>query len=446
MKVLVVYYEITKHDRMTISEHLYSFEKYSDHQFFYLNAFAGIPFYIDKIKFDVVLYHYTFLSRRWNGPESFSLFLNRVRRLKKVSGVKAAFPQDEYVYSDILCEFLNDFGVRYLFTCFEREEWSKIYPADKCGPVEFFTVHPGYIDEKSLKTLGNYVRPHKKRKIDVGYRARKLPFWLGQHGTLKWKLADVFLPPATRSGLKVDISNDEKKVFKGNSWYEFLSNCRVVLGCEGGASLWDVDGSIRSKVDTYVERWPDASFDEVEESCFKGLDNNISLFALSPRHFEACITKTCQVLVEGDYKGVFIRGLHYIELKKDWSNLKDVLLKIKDVEYCEMIAERAFRDIGLNKEFTYRRFVERVFESINMPSKADKSMLDNSSLEEAFWSPLGQLAVKVMATIDARIAYAVYRVKAVAFPFVKILGLAPFYRKIRAAWVKERYGVVRPWN
>ena len=54
-------------------------------------------------------------------------------------------------------------------------------------------------------------------------------------------------------------------------------------------------------------------------------DGRLQLFAISPRHLEACATRTCQVLVEGEYSGVLRPGEHYIPVRKDLSNLDDVL-------------------------------------------------------------------------------------------------------------------------
>ncbi len=51
----------------------------------------------------------------------------------------------------------------------------------------------------------------------------------------------------------------------------------------------------------FTAKHPNASFDEIEKACFPGKDYNISCFALSPRHFEAVMTKTLQILVEGKY-------------------------------------------------------------------------------------------------------------------------------------------------
>ena len=69
MKILVIYYSWNKSARNTYNEHLYSFKRYSDEECYYLNAAYGIPNYIARIDFDLVVYHYLFLKRFKVGVE-----------------------------------------------------------------------------------------------------------------------------------------------------------------------------------------------------------------------------------------------------------------------------------------------------------------------------------------------------------------------------------------
>ena len=70
-------------------------------------------------------------------------------------------------------------------------------------------------------------------------------------------------------------------------------------------------------------------------NCFPGLDYNIHSL-LSPRHFEAAITKTLQILVEGKYENIFIPGIHYLELK-DFSNINNIIELLHDTNYCQKL-------------------------------------------------------------------------------------------------------------
>ena len=320
MKILVLYFKLGSHkDRNTIDEHLYSFRRYvKGVEFHYFNAANGIPWYLTFPKYDGVILHYTFLAARWS-QQFFEGWKKTITRLKKINGYKVAIPQDEYAETDVLCKLFHEYEVKSVFTCFLEEEYNKVYPPEKALLNHRITVFPGYIDDAAIQKVRVFRVDERERPIELGYRARKLPYWLGRHGQMKYEIGQVFSQEARKSGLSIDISTNGNDVFFGNDWYRFLCRCRAVLGCEGGASLLDPTGEIRKKVEKYVQDTPGASFEEVEKACFPGQDYNIRLFTLSPRHFECAITKTCQVLLEGNYGGIFLPGVHYIELKRDYS-------------------------------------------------------------------------------------------------------------------------------
>jgi hypothetical protein len=366
MKILIVYHLLAKGDRNTMDEYLYSFKRYSREECYFLNVAYGIPAYITKINFDLVIYNYTFLYhfRAW-APGWYC----PIKILENLKGYKVAMPQDDYVQTDSLCELFSRLGVKTVFTCLPESEWQRVYPRERSGLNYYFTVYTGYIDENAIiKLHREKLKSHRSRTIDIGYRARKNPYWTGSLGVIKWRLTEVFSSTPGKHNLKMDISNDPKKVLYGQAWYEFLADCRVVLGCESGSNLLDPDGTITQKVDEYLLKHPDATFEEVAGACFPGKDGNLDLYVISPRHFEACLTHTCQALVEGRYNGILKPGTHYIEIKKDWSNIPEVLSKIQDVDYCEHIADNADRDIVASGRYTYRKFVEMVLTHVNQVS------------------------------------------------------------------------------
>jgi len=362
MKILIVYCLDASNDRNTQNEHLYSFRHYSEERCYYLNSAYGVPKFITRVAFDLIIFHYTFLAYEIRGRAHWRATAQLCRDL---IGYKIAIPQDEYQNSDRLNDFFLRAGVKAVFTCLPESEWQKVYPRQKSGLEHYRTVYTGYVDEIAQCKLARLNKRHRERTIDVGYRARQNPYWLGRHGMIKWQLTEKFLKKPVPHKLKLDLSNDPRDVIYGDKWYGFLGNCRVVLGCESGASLHDPDGSIMRSVDRYIAKHPRAPFEEVEKACFPGKEGNLHLFALSPRHFEACMTRTCQALVEGEYGGILKPGVHYIEIKKDWSNMVDVIKQIEDIGYCENIADNTYRDIVQSGLYTYRRFVKMVVNHAN---------------------------------------------------------------------------------
>jgi hypothetical protein len=173
-------------------------------------------------------------------------------------------------------------------------------------------------------------------------------------------LADVVCRTAQDRGLVVDSSTRAEDTLLGNDWYAFLGKCRYTVGVEGGASILDADGRLKDTTRAYVAEHPDADFDEIEAACFPGRDGEFNFRALSPRHLEACATRTGQIVVEGEYDGVLRADVHYLELKRDFSNLGEILEKVQLDEGREEMVNRAYEDIVSSGWYSYRAFVRTV--------------------------------------------------------------------------------------
>ena len=50
---------------------------------------------------------------------------------------------------------------------------------------------------------------------------------------------------------------------------------------------------------------------------------------ISPRCFEAAALRTLMVMYEGEYAGILEAGRHYVELKRDHSNIDEVVSAIR---------------------------------------------------------------------------------------------------------------------
>jgi hypothetical protein len=431
MKILVIYDWTLKSSRNTIWEYLWSFQRYSMEECYYLNTAFGIPGYISKIYFNLIIYHWSFFDPKIRLNELGRLDIqNKYRVLRDLKGYKVAIPQDDYRCTNKMNDFFHDFGVKTLFTPLPESEWHKIYPRERSGLEHYFTVLTGYIDKPTMERIAGCNHAHKSRTIDIGYRGSSPPYWLGRAGLMKWQLTEKFLNTPVKHNMKLDLSNDAKDIFYGDDWYKFLSNCRVVLGCEGGATLHDPDGSIKKKVDNYVTLHKGVSFKEVEQACFPGLDGNLKYLVLSPRAFDACMTRTCQALIEGEYGGIFKPGIHYIEIKKDWSNIADVISQIQDIELCEKMADNAYREIVESNLYTYQNFVRFILNHVKnvttvIPSDIsdDSRYLRSLVLREKFpwfFSPI--------TFLTGRIKEAVYRM-------LLKLNLYKFYKKAKF-WIK----------
>lgn len=312
----------------------------------YRNAIDPAPPWLAWTAPDLCILHTTFLSHaRWS--YSFEEYRRRFRWVARLRCPKVALPQDDYEHSATMDEWLLELGVTSVYSCLGPEHWPTLYPL-LSGHARFHETLTGFIDEEAAAALARRgIVPHSKRPCDVVYRARNLPYWFGSHGQLKHRIAEVVQDRAGAFGLRTDISTRPEDTIYGAGWLDFLMSGRAVIGAESGSSVLDARGEIQRRISRLVAEEPGISFAEVDAQMPSGWDSH-AFFAIGPRHLEAVITKTAQVLVEGRFSGVLEPEQHYIPVRRDFSNLDDALERLKDVDAVEAMTERAYRDVYLS--------------------------------------------------------------------------------------------------
>jgi hypothetical protein len=68
--------------------------------------------------------------------------------------------------------------------------------------------------------------------------------------------------------------------------------------------------------------------------------------------------RVTQILFEGDYSGLMKPMVHYVPLKKDFSNFDDVIRMFKDQVLRRELTENAYRDLIASGHYSYRRFMQ----------------------------------------------------------------------------------------
>jgi hypothetical protein len=308
----------------------------------YRNAIDPAPPWLAWTAPDLCILHTTFLSHaRWN--YDFEDYREKFRWVAKLDCPKVALPQDEYDHAGVMDDWLDELGVTSVYSCFGPGQWETLYPR-LVGRATFHETLTGFIDEDAATALSARLVPHAERPRDIVYRARNLPYWFGSHGQLKHRIAEVVQERAGAFGLRTDISTRPEDTIYGDGWLDFLMSGRAVIGSESGSSVLDQRGEIQRLISRLLAEQPDLTFDEVDAQVPGGWDS-YAFFAISPRHLEAVITKTAQVLVEGRYSGVLEPERHYIRLRSDFSNLDEALERLQDVEAVEAMTERAYEDV-----------------------------------------------------------------------------------------------------
>ena len=351
--ILLLYHHWLAANAPTIMEHVGAFERYSRFKVWMVNTELGFPAALNDLDFRIVVLHYSLFG--WfpfSLPDQFHKYLEQSRSAHTV-----AFFQDEYRYWPQRAELLNRYRIPCVYTLVEPPYFGDTYLKHTQVLRLVYTL-PGYVSEDLLALASRFAKPSAQRAIDIGYRGRQLPYWFGKGSQEKHWIGVRFRELARDPGLTLDIESEEEKRFYGDKYYQFLANCRAVLGVEAGVSVFDIDDTVRPQYEQLVAENPRISFDEASAKLLHRFEERIPYRTISPRHFEAAAFRVCQILFEGSYSGIMQPMVHYIALKKDFSNFAEVIRLFRDDKVREELTENAHRDLIASGRYSYQRFIE----------------------------------------------------------------------------------------
>lgn len=348
--------------RQTTIDHMVAFAKYRpDWHFVYHHVDAPLTPGMRQVGFDAILFNYCFLNCR--SSHRFEQIERKYREVAHWDAVRIAITMDDCTGSAILDRWLAELNVQVVYTTL-ADHRDVLFPQTG-RKAEFRPSLTAFIDHDQLPKLTPHVLPMAERPIDFGTRVRMLTPNYGRFGMQKGLLAQTLGELAAAAGFRVDVSNVLSDELLGDAWLRFLGQCRFTVGQKGGYGLNDPDNTIRKRTMQFLAENPAASFDEVEQACFPGLDGQRRFAAVSPRLFEAAIMRTCQVLLVDDYLGLLEPMVHYVPLEPDARNIKDVLAIMSDTKQAAEIADRCYQTLVVDHDFSYRGFVQRVVSDID---------------------------------------------------------------------------------
>lgn len=336
----------------TVREHIDALRLKSRHKVYMLSIFGELPPNIDLRRFDVLMIHYSLVA-------AYDAYLSPMARevIRCFRGLKVMFIQDEYRWVNDTVSVMQYMGIDLLFSCVPEAEIEKVYSKDRLPKLKTVNVFTGYVDNKLLQIDPI---PYALRTFDVGYRARKISAWYGDLGREKWLIAERFIEDSMQFELRCDISYFEADRLYGQAWIDFIRSCRAIIGVESGASVFDFTGEIQRKVEAHERKEPGVSFETLREMYFKGLDGKIRVNQVSPRCFEAAALKTMMILYEGEYSGCLKSWRHYVPLRKDHSNMEEVVAALKDETTWQRITSTAYEEVALNRDYSFDAFAVKV--------------------------------------------------------------------------------------
>jgi len=349
---LLVIYSVASTFVATTMEYVRSFGRYSRYDVSYINGTHGARFGVELSEFDAIWLNYC-------GRLCFPGYVGSHVRdaLGTYRGLKLMSVQDEYDRTETLRQGIEELGFDVVFTCVPQSSLSHVYPRERFPHTEFITVLTGYVPEQLETKSGT--TPLERRPIVIGYRGRDISARYGELGFWKYEIGRRMRAICLDRGVRCDIEVTEENRIYGESWYAFVESCRTMLGSESGSNVFDFDGSIEQQYKAVKRAKPGLSYEEFQLHV-AGHEKDIGMGQISPRVFEAAALRTPMILLTGRYSGLIQPGEHYVELRKDFSNVDEVLRQVEDIPALETVGERAYRHLIASGTYSYRRFIELV--------------------------------------------------------------------------------------
>jgi hypothetical protein len=336
-----------------VAENIRAFSAFSEFPVWEVNTAYGFRPALAEVEFDAIVLHYSVFVNR---PEGYLLDEGYLDYVGGAKGYKVAFFQDEQQWCRRRLAFIDEHGIDCIYTMLEPPYAEQVY-GDRTGASAVVSHFPGYVGPLLLSASERFALPEAERTVDIGYRGRPSPPYWGRGAREKYEIGVRFAELAADSGLHLDIGVDEESRLYGDRWNRFTASLRATLGVESGASCFDLEDEVRAEYERLSRDGHEPTIEELERGALGRWDGRIPYRTISPRNFEAAAFRVAQILFEGSYSRVMEPMRHYIPLRKDFSNLGEVLERFRDEGLRRELAENAHRDLIASGEYGYERFI-----------------------------------------------------------------------------------------
>lgn len=313
-----------------------SYPRHSAFPVFPVNTARAYPPALERLRFHGVFFHYTLfgLGYAYEIPPA---YLEAVANSPDAPRLVSF--QDEFRWCGKRFAFIDEQGIGTVYTLTPDPHGGELYRA-RTRARHVFSYLSSYVSHQLPGLARRFARPDEERSIDVGYRARQLPYYLGRGGQEKHEIGERFARYARELGepLRVDVSSRELERLYGDKWWRFLGNSRATLGVESGSGVFDLEDRVVEACQALVRENPEIPFQEVHDRLLAPYEGNVPYRFIAPRNFEAAAFHVTQILYEGAYSDILQPWRHYIPLRKDFGNFDEVI--------------KAFRDAGLRRQIT----------------------------------------------------------------------------------------------
>ncbi len=373
MKNILVLYNGQSMYTPTVQDYVEAFSRYSKHNVHYLQVGEGTYPAFDVDDYDLLLITYSvrlcYFERVLSAPMR--------RAISNFRGLKAAFVQDEYQETNTLRRALLELEIDLVFTCVPDDRIDWVYPPEQFSGTRFVRVLTGYVPERLRHVARDQLPALVSRPNWIGYRGRSLGYCWGDLSHYKVEIGRRFKRACERHEVPHDIAWTEQARIYQDEWYAFITSCRTTLGTPSGVNVFDWDGSLEREFAELIRRRPRLMYREYRPR-IADREAKIDMSQVSPRMFEAAALGTVLVLLDADYGGILEPDVHYIPVRRDFSNVDEVIEQVRDTARLEEIATAAHEHLVASESWSYEAFITQVDAELDGLGGADVSAVRRS--------------------------------------------------------------------
>lgn len=250
-----------------------------------------------------------------------------------------------------------------------------------CYKSQVFSI-PHALNPKAFYPTHEY----QQRKTDIGTRSARYSVYMGDND--RNDIIQFFYHNASEYSLSVDLGLEKgcQQRFNRQEWAQFLNSCKATLSTEAGSFYLERDDKLvnsilehlksssskyvlpndpflrnlyRRLVPTSIRKQiinlsknrivevenadQDVNFLYIYEKFFSSTSKcPVYSKAISSRHFDAIGTKTLHIMYPGRYNDILTPQEHYFPLKKDLSNIEELLDLIRNPIAVQKIVDQAY--------------------------------------------------------------------------------------------------------
>ncbi len=366
---------------------------FSSDAFIHPSAYREIKRLIEH--FDIIVLHHSM-----NG-DSIEFTVPFVSALKNRRGKLVSFVGNEVNLLNIgmapKIQLLKELDVDVIITQLLLEAGTWLYK--ECKNSKVISLPHG-LNPNQFFSGTNY----EDRTIDIGTRSARYGPYLGDND--RNNIIDHFRQ--NTYGLIVDVGEDNEvnQRFDRIGWRSFLDSCKATLATEAGSfylesnddmirrikkfliknssdrvqnkknfqprkdyfSLYEfiknfIKGTKGNTTFENLDEETEQDFSEIYERFFVDAEKApVYTKCISSRHFDAVGTRTLQIMYPGRYNDILKPNQHYFELKRDHSNIQDLLSLFSDPKRVQSMTSLTYDHVLENH--THRHRIESLLNFI----------------------------------------------------------------------------------